>query len=163
MWPLALTRAVGLVCVGGLLVACGTNVVSHPITAATKSMNPAHVAASTPATGRLTRPFDQGFSPTGYSLGNYRMDAARRSTHPRMTPQQVLDALYRSRDASFARQAEAHVITRFGPFTGFDVTVKNCKCVRFTSSVHPDGECPHGNLLPVSCSDCRKERRSMPQ
>ena len=80
------------------------------------------MAASPPATGRLTRPFDQCYGPKDYSLGNYRRDPAPGSTRPRMTPRQVLNALYRSSDAPFARETGAHVITRFGLFTGFDAT-----------------------------------------
>jgi hypothetical protein len=125
MWSLPLTRVAGLVCFSGLVAACGTTVASHPIAAVTKSVAPVPVVASPPATGRLTQPFDEGYGPKDYSLGNYRMDPAPGSTRPRMTPQQVLNALYRSSDASFAREAGAHVITRFGLFSGFDARAKN--------------------------------------
>lgn len=119
-----LSRTAALACLGAMLAACGSTPTPAPTAgtpAAVTAISP-RVVAPAPATGRLQRTYDAGYDPKGYSLGNYRMDPAPRSLRPRMTSEQVLAAVYRSTDASFAHGTGARVITRFGLFSGFDAT-----------------------------------------
>lgn len=132
-----LSRTAVVVCLGAVLASCGATPTPAPIAVTPATVTPGAVTpavvtatspgvvAPVPATGRLQRTYDAGYDPKGYSLGNYRMDPAPRSLRSRMTPEQVLAAVYRSTDASFARGTGARVITRFGLFSGFDATEKN--------------------------------------
>jgi hypothetical protein len=54
------------------------------------------------------------------SLGNYRVDVAPPSIRPSMTPADVLAAVERSDERSYAHEPNARVITRFGLFSGFE-------------------------------------------
>jgi hypothetical protein len=128
--PNSWTRRVsGFLCLGGMLAACTSS--SNPAVPLGSVAAVSHHLSTPPPdqppvnAGRLMQTYDGGYDPQGYSLGNYRMDPAPRSIHPKMTSAQVLDKLYGGEDASFATAPGARVIVRFGLFSGFDATSKN--------------------------------------